>query len=294
MHAFMNLYAWPSARAVGALSLGALRSELQFCTDSYGRGAKWLLWFPDALVANSEKAVREIVQKGIVAASKAHILPNCVETQDYRPTRKLSYAKTVEAVFLARLLPSKRPDLFLRALSLARRKMLALKGVVLGDGPELERMKRLASDLSLTPDGVHFVGYCADPIPWLTRSDMMVFCSDSEGSPNAILEALAARLPVITTPAGDADVIVKRSGSGYIVPFGDAGAIAEQMVLLAGSDELRQAFGCAGRAFVEAAYSSEKLGDKLFAIYRAAAKEARNGIVLGALSAVETVWSGAD
>jgi glycosyltransferase involved in cell wall biosynthesis len=107
--------------------------------------------------------------------------------------------------------------------------------------------------------------------------------SEIEGFPNAILEAMAARLPVITTPAGDAAEIVQHGISGYVVPHENPDALAEKMVLLASSPEIRQRFGAAGRDCVQRTYSYHSLAAQLISIYKQAAALQRHTTALAAL-----------
>jgi glycosyltransferase involved in cell wall biosynthesis len=113
---------------------------------------------------------------------------------------------------------------------------------------------------------------------------LLVLASDDEGFPNVLLEAMAARTPVITTPAGDAAFLVKDGDSGYLTPFNDAAAIAARMVELAESPRLCAALAAAGRRRVEQQYSLERLSDHLFKIYRDLAERRHDRRLLQALS----------
>jgi glycosyltransferase involved in cell wall biosynthesis len=86
--------------------------------------------------------------------------------------------------------------------------------------------------------------------------------------PNVILEAMAAKLPIITTPAGDAGIAVEHGTTGYVVPFDDIDTLASYMVTLSSSAELRQKLGDAGRKRVEQFYSYDLLGTRLLDIYK--------------------------
>jgi glycosyltransferase involved in cell wall biosynthesis len=144
-------------------------------------------------------------------------------------------------------------------------------GVLIGTGPERESLQTVAQQLGLGPSCVAFLGM-RDDVPRLLRAaDMLLMTSDEEGLPNAILEAMAAQLPVITTPAGDAGVVVQDDVTGYVVSFDDVEQIAERIVRLARSPELRRSFGRAGRLRVEQCYSSERLAASLLGIYRSIA-----------------------
>jgi glycosyltransferase involved in cell wall biosynthesis len=97
----------------------------------------------------------------------------------------------------------------------------------------------------------------------LARSAMLVLTSEYEGFPNVILEAMAARLPVITTPAGDAGVVVQHGQTGFVVKPDDTQGMAAVLVQLARSPATRTRLGDAGRKRVEQEYHYESLADRL-------------------------------
>jgi glycosyltransferase involved in cell wall biosynthesis len=114
----------------------------------------------------------------------------------------------------------------------------------------------------------------------LARSALLVLSSDYEGLPNVVLEAMAARLPVITTPAGDAGVVVQHGQTGFVVQPDDHQSMAACMVKLAQSPSLRAELGKAGRQRVEQEYNYESLADRLVEIFRSfASQEQRTALV---------------
>jgi glycosyltransferase involved in cell wall biosynthesis len=113
---------------------------------------------------------------------------------------------------------------------------------------------------------------------------MLVLSSDREGFPNILLEAMAARIPVVATPAGDIQEVVREGVTGYVVPFDDVEGIAKRMVRLAKSPDLRHQLGEAGRQQAERIYSYEGLADRLLSTYRSIAEQQGNRRVLRALS----------
>jgi glycosyltransferase involved in cell wall biosynthesis len=125
------------------------------------------------------------------------------------------------------------------------------------------------------PDNLAFMG-ASDNVPAiLARVHMLVATSDSEGFPNVLLEAMAARLPVITTPAGDASAIVNKANAGYVVNFDDISGMAQLMVRLADSPQLRAELGQRGRKQVEQEYDFESFPGRLLETYQRAATSER-------------------
>jgi len=87
-----------------------------------------------------------------------------------------------------------------------------------------------------------------------------------------LLEAMAAGLPVITTPAGDSPELVRRAGAGFVVAGGDPEVIASGMLELARCGSLRFDLGRAGRRYVERHHSAANLAPALLGIYDSAAR----------------------
>ena len=273
VHAYTNAYSALAGRILGAVSVGGLRSDLTSCLAENGRFARRLLTLPDGIAVNSKSAVEELRNAGLVDLKRVHFLPNAIDLETY----PVSTARGCKAIFVSRLLPSKRPDMFVRALAQARMKAPELTGVVVGYGREEERVRKLAEELGLLPSAVTFLGFRDDIASLLQQASMFVFCSESEGTPNVVLEAMAASLPVITTPAGDAAEIVEQAEAGFVVKFGDVEAAAEAMVQLARSPELRRKLGSAGRTFVARTRASSELAGRLLTIYRDVARRSTRG-----------------
>ena len=194
--------------------------------------------------------------------------------------------REVIAAAVARLVPAKRLDRFLRGLARARREEGLLRGLIVGDGPERARLEALAGGLGLLPDGVTFLGACADVPRVLAGADMLVLTSQHEGFPNVLLEGMAARLPIVTTPAGDAATLVDEGRSGFVVPFQDVDLLAERMQTLAQSRAMRRALGAAGRARVEAQYRVDGLAVRALEIYHRIAARQRLVKTLRAVDAL--------
>ncbi len=290
-HFFSNLYAGAAGRLLNVSSIGAMRSNLRNSTRSGGIWTRWLVKGTSALLANSQTARREVVQGNLISPRRIRVLPNVLDVdgfdQESAPMKDRGESdadpRRVRVIFVGRLMPVKRVDRLLRALAIARSEVPELTVLIVGDGPERERLAALAADLSLLPEGVEFAGR-RDDIPALLRqSQVLVLTSDDEGFPNVLLEAMAARLPVLTTPAGDAGIVVQDGVTGCVVPFNDIQGMARNLVRLARSPDLRRQYGEAGRRRVEDYYSYHGLRDQLLAIYREVAELQNDQRVLRAL-----------
>jgi glycosyltransferase involved in cell wall biosynthesis len=283
-HSFANLYAGLLGRLLGAVSVGALRCSLQHCREGNGPWTRWLVTLPTALIVNSQTARDDLLQSRLISQERVFLLPNAIELEEY-DRRDCSAPGAfpertgLTAGFVGRLIGVKRPDRFLRVVALAAKEEPTIRGLVVGDGPERASLEKQAVQLGLKPHQIRFLGQRPDVPRLLQEIDVLVHCSEDEGLPNVVLEAMAARLPVITTPAGDAKIMVEDGHNGYVVPFDDITAMAERLVQLARKPSLKQAMGHVGRQQVERQYSYDRLADRLLSIYhRLLHEQSRGGL----------------
>ena len=112
---------------------------------------------------------------------------------------------------------------------------------VMGSGPEEENLRRLAAELEIT-DSVRFTGYIeSGRMPeFYGDSSIALNASNADNSPNAILEAFAAGLPVITTRAGGIPYLVENGITGFLVDLNDHEAMAARALELLNNPELAQ------------------------------------------------------
>jgi glycosyltransferase involved in cell wall biosynthesis len=225
------------------------------------------------LITNSQHARQTLVSQGI-KPEKFELLPNVIDLRNFdaRAALPLKFGLPLDRTIVTAvggLHPCKRFDRFLEALALARTSEPALTGVIAGaDFGAKAALQAKAEALGLGPQDVRFLGECHGVPALLTRSAMLVLSSDYEGFPNVILEAMAARLPVITTPVGDARLIVQHGRTGYVVEPDDTQGMAAFMVTLAQSPSPRTEMGEAGRKRVEREYDYESLANRLAEVFR--------------------------
>jgi glycosyltransferase involved in cell wall biosynthesis len=283
-HFFTNLYVTAAGRWHGCLALGAIRSDTLYDVASMGRWGRPSLRLPPSLVTNSERARHNAARLG-VPASRIHVIGNVIELNGRQaPPGARPKGGSVTVALIGRLVPAKRVDRFLEALARARAVEPALRGVVAGQGPERERLMGLAGALGLASGDVEFLGATGDVAAVYHSADLLALTSDHEGVPNVILEAMAAGLPVVTTPAGDAAEIVRDGVTGYVVPPDDSAELAERFVRLARSTQLRVVLGAAGRSRVAEHYAIEGLAGRLLRVYAEAARYQRRDAVLRLLT----------
>ncbi len=138
--------------------------------------------------------------------------------------------------------------------------------LIVGGGRREEEIKQGAESLGLAGQ-VHFLGSRRDVPDLLHAMDIFVLPSYSEGVSLALLEAMAAGLPVIATAVGGNPEVVTDGETGLLIPPRDAGALAQALARLLGDPTFAKKLGENARHHVEANYSLERLGQEINEIY---------------------------
>ncbi len=175
--------------------------------------------------------------------------------------------------WMGRLHPIKAPDVAIRACAAADGDLALL---MFGDGPLRGDMEALARRLGIA-DRVAFAGWRDDAREWLWGCDLFVNSSLMEGLPNAVLEAMAAGLPVAATDAGGTREAVADGVTGYLVPVNDAAALGRRIAEMRADGERRERFGAAGAARVRRDFTIEAMSEGVRKIMLAALHERRSG-----------------
>jgi glycosyltransferase involved in cell wall biosynthesis len=138
--------------------------------------------------------------------------------------------------------------------------------VLAGDGPERPALERLAAELGVA-GRVRFLGTRSDVPSLLAAADLFVLPSLYEGLPVAVLEAMAAGVPVLATAIGSTAEAVHDGRTGLLVPPGDAGALAAGLRRLLGDRELAARLGGAGRERARTEFSAAAMVARVADVY---------------------------
>ncbi len=140
--------------------------------------------------------------------------------------------------------------------------------LVVGDGPYRDRLDRRLAALGLA-DAIRFAGQQDDVVPWLQALDLFALPSfGEEGVPQAIMQAMACAIPVVSTPVGAIGEAVDDGVTGVLVAPRSAEALAEALSRLRDDPALRARFGAAARARAERDFGLDRMLDRMEAVFR--------------------------
>jgi glycosyltransferase involved in cell wall biosynthesis len=221
---------------------------------------RWTLNTPDLVVVLAQvelDAYRRFVPDQNVLA-----LPNAIDVRPFAqvPTVRSRPEYPLRLVYIGRIAREKGLYETLQGLRLAHELGIDARLVVAGDGPEAPRLKRYAQALGIA-SRVTFAGpvFGDDKVKLFAGADVMMLPSYSEGLPYALLEAMAAGIPVIATPVGAIPDVVAHGTHGYLVPARDGKAIAEAIAAMGANREQLSWMSRACRRRIRAAYEIERL-----------------------------------
>jgi glycosyltransferase involved in cell wall biosynthesis/aminoglycoside phosphotransferase (APT) family kinase protein len=138
--------------------------------------------------------------------------------------------------------------------------------VLAGEGPEREPLEALARRLEIA-DRVRFLGRREDVPALLAACDVFALPSLYEGSSLAVLEAMAAGIPVVSSAIGGTDELIEEGRGGLLVAPGDAAALAAALRRMLDEPELRESLAAGARERVEGGLRREQMAGRVMRVY---------------------------
>jgi len=228
----------------------------------------------DRVTAISEATRQALAVNESFPEKAIQVIYNGIDRPDYgqidRKQKRAEFGIDPDAFVMgtvARLDPIKNHPMMIRALKRlqgqSRRPIL----LIVGDGPERDKMAALASKLSVS-EAVVFTGYRDDAEQMYPLMDLFLLTSFSEGTAMTLLEAMAAGLPAIVTDVGGNPEIVEQNRTGFIVPSDDAAALAEKVNILMNDPDQRGAMQAAASAHFETRFTANEMAAAYEKLYR--------------------------
>ena len=232
-----------------------------------------------ALIAVSGEVRDELVALGVAPADRFEVIPLGFDLSrfDRTPETRAAARRALRAqlgirpdavvvTLIARLVPIKRVDRFLRAATMLL-DHAQVHFLIVGDGELREPLWRSAAAQALE-GRVTWAGFRRDIPEVCFGSDVVVLCSDNEGTPVSLIEAAAAGLPTVSTRVGGAAAVVRDGETGILVDAEEGDALAGALRRLLESEAMRESMGSAGRDHVLRTFSLDRLIAELDALYQ--------------------------
>lgn len=227
----------------------------------------------DRIIAISG-AVRDHLVAGGISPERVTVIHNGVDLREFppgldpRPVREELGLGTGPVVgMIARLVPEKGHDYLLLAARQVVDRLPEARFLLVGDGPERDRLSALARQLGLEAH-VLFAGFRPDIPQVVAAQDLAVLSSTSEGLGLVLLEAMAGGKPVVATRVGGIPEVVEDGYTGILVPPRDPSSLARAILGLLEDREMARRMGLAGRQRVEKKFDARGMAAATVAQYR--------------------------
>jgi glycosyltransferase involved in cell wall biosynthesis len=216
------------------------------------------------LYACSE-GLRQRAQK-FMSDTEIYVIPNGVELDRFRPVGEGRKIKNLKLLTVGRLSVSKRIELLVSAMELIRRQFPSAILKIAGGGGLENQLRKLIKDKGMA-DCISVLGIVpAEEMPGLYReSDIFISASAQEGMSNAMLEAMASGIPIVTTRCEGVQELI--ADNGIVIEEADAKLIADAVVNLAKSEQAYNAMCVAARKQAES-FGWQRVAEEYLKHYR--------------------------
>jgi glycosyltransferase involved in cell wall biosynthesis len=231
----------------------------------------------DQMTIVSQAAADRFVREGIVPEDRLRVIPNGVDTDQFRNVpanaresvrRALGLEHEFVWVAVGRFETSKDHPTMLRAFARLRERHRETVLLLVGQGSLQAESEILARRLGLGRE-VRFLGVRRDMPEIMSAADGYVMSSAWEGMPMVLLEAAAAGLPIVATSVGGNREVVCHEESGFLVPPRDPDALGQAMLRLIGlSEAQRRSMGQRGREHVQTRHGLSRMVEGWEDVYR--------------------------
>jgi glycosyltransferase involved in cell wall biosynthesis len=226
--------------------------------------SRYCIEHSDHVISNAAATLDALRGSG-VRLRQATVIPNIVACAPQAAVGEGTERPRIAVV--GSLIPRKGLDVLLHALAMVAAEGFRYELLIAGDGPERSHLEALSRQLGQA-DRVRFLGTVQDVPALLATVHMAVHASRSEGLSNAVLEAMAAGLPVIATAVDGTPEVVEDGHSGILVPPGESDALHRAIKRLLRDPGLRARLGGTARLYVRDRCSVERVTDAYEGVLR--------------------------
>jgi len=229
----------------------------------------------DRVVVNAEALRQHVVKEQGLREAKVRVIRNGLEPELFvsrlsREEARLRLGLPPGAMVLGSVgnfKPEKNQEDLIRLVGWLRGRGQDVRLLLVGGGPREGDLRRFAAETGVA-DAVHLVGETPLIADCLATMDLFLNSSTREGCCNAILEAMAASVPVLAYAVGGNPELVTHGETGYLFPLGAWEEMARKALALLGDAEHRRALGLAGRLQVNSRFSVERTVSDTEDLYR--------------------------
>ncbi len=230
--------------------------------------------FSDRLIANAEAVARRMWDQGFAPHRTVVVYNGLIDWQpsaEDRENARTSLRLVGDEVLvgtIARIDPKKDLETMLRAVALVARNIPTVRLLVLGGGYPgyLKRLKKLAGSLAID-DRVQFLDFRDDAHAVMSLCKISLLSSVTEGLPNAVLESMMLRKPIVSTCVGGVPELITDGCEGFLVRPGDHQMFADRISQLIQDSRLAGKMGEAGRRKVTSEFAPETMAGRTQAVY---------------------------
>lgn len=219
---------------------------------------KYIAYITDKIIAVSEYDRQHALKNGVSNDEQMVTIHNGIKSLPAIPKKE----ELVRIIMVARFSPPKNYGDLITALSQIRDLNWCAEFV--GDGELKLEMEQLCTNLNLQ-DRILFSGQCFDVNQRLVNADIFVLCSNYEGFPLTIIEAMSHSLPIITSDVGGCNEAI--DGNGYLIPKGNVQELADKLALLINDQNKRQEMGNISHQRFSNHFTFEKMLKRTVDIY---------------------------
>ncbi len=236
---------------------------------------RWATHAADAVIYEAPRIGQFLAERIKVRPDRLAMIPNGVNLNVYHPATdgpgplrsELWPGDEVRIVGAVMSLQAKKnPMLLVESAARVLKEVPSARFFIAGDGPLRGEVQRRIDELRI---GASFrlLGIRRDIPELLRSSDVLALCSDREGCPNVVLEAMASGLPVVATEAGGTDQLVRDGVTGRLVPIRDDAAYTRALAEVVGDPEKGRRMGGEGLQLVRERFSIERMTESTQDLY---------------------------
>lgn len=282
---FSTLLAVPAARLarckvlVGRLDLAHWQSRVQ-------RIALALMTrMADHVIANAQAIRQMLIDDEKIEPNRISIIHNGIDLARFDERVKSGLAAPLPhtggdaiALLVANMNhPVKRQEDFLVALAHARAQGQRVQGFLVGDGPRRSQLEQLVGELGLE-GAAHFLGHRSDVPALYASATVGILCSNAEGLSNAIIEGMAAGLPMVVTKVGGNPELITHRERGLLVPPEQPFDLSSALSWILTNRSAAREMGATARRYVEEELSVARLAQEHDRLYQRVARGSPNGL----------------